>query len=175
MAGPPVSKLNVEGPVTRVPESDFKSGLSAKRQLIPASRSASKSYTQLRVSAHRPWPAAGQSTVKGSSRRGSPSATIDALNRAVTWRTCFTCPSGEKDSTSTVFVEAGGLAASATIGSRPASAARMRTSDDLIGSLRTAVTRGGSCGANLKPALNAKPRASLPTHGGSSKANGSIK
>src|SRR5581483_12350605 len=64
---------------------------------MPPSRSASKSYTQLRVSAQRPCPGTGQFTMKGSSKRGSPSATMGALNRAVTWRTCLTYPSGEKD------------------------------------------------------------------------------
>ena len=70
-----------------------------KRQRMPAGRSRSKSSTQVRGSAQRPVPGCSQSRSKGGGRRGSPSATMGALNRAVTCRTPLTVPCGEKDST----------------------------------------------------------------------------
>jgi hypothetical protein len=66
----------------------------------PAGKSFSKSNDQLRLSIHRAAPRAPQSTSNGDAvSRGSPSGTIGSEKRAVTWRTCFTVPCGEKRTT----------------------------------------------------------------------------
>jgi hypothetical protein len=83
--------------LNELPASDFRPGRSVKVQRKPAGKSLSKSYDQFRLSIHRAAPRAGQSIKKGAVvSRGSPSATIGSENRAVTWRTCLTVPTGEK-------------------------------------------------------------------------------
>src|SRR6266404_9774815 len=100
IAGPPVSKLNACRSVKALPASVFRPARILNVHRLPAGKSLSKSNDQLRLSIHRAVPCAPQSTSNGDAvSRGSPSGTIGSENRAVTCRTCFTVPCGEKRTT----------------------------------------------------------------------------
>ena len=99
-AGPPVENANSRCPSSAAPASVRASRDSVKRQRTPAGRSSSKVKTHVRASAQRELPFAEHSIANGSAAlRGSPSGTIGAEKRALTWRTCLAVPCGAKDST----------------------------------------------------------------------------
>src|SRR5713101_4272808 len=96
-AGPPVENANSGRPPIGVPSSAVSPGRTRNAQRTPAGRSRAKSYAHSRLSIQRALPASGQAISNTSvAGRGSPSGTIGAENRAVTWRTPLTTPCGLK-------------------------------------------------------------------------------